>query len=114
MAEKYAVVYNSTSDVIVADGDIQTHIPPQEWRAVQRSKVQDSINAGHLIVIDTSQVTHLSNPVAIAAKDEYNRLTKEWEDEKAVTSADADKEATMIADEPDKTAQNIKGSKTKK
>jgi hypothetical protein len=84
MSTKYAIVYNTTNDSIVCDDNGRV-VAPREWAAVQRTKVQDEIAAGHLIAMtptDIDAITDMSNPLAIRAKEEYDVLVAEWEAEK--------------------------------
>lgn len=81
MSEKYAIVYNTSSNSVVYD-DAGRVVAPQEWAAVQRSRVQEYIASEELIVTDPSTINELSNTVAFAAKQEYDRLVAEWEAER--------------------------------
>lgn len=107
MTEKYCVVYNTSSNTIAYDDDGRG-VAPQEWAAAQRSKVQSHIANGELIVVDPSTVTVLSNEVAWAAKQEYDRLVEEWENEKnAKNDYDGDSKLDPEPEHP------LKASETK-
>lgn len=107
MSEKYCIVYNSSTNNVACDDEGRS-VAPQEWAAAQRSKVQDHIATGELIVVDPKTIHDLSNENAWAAKKEYERLTDEWEAEKnAKNDYDGDSKAEAKEEHP------LKASETK-
>lgn len=87
MSEKYGIAYNSSNDSLVYTDD-GLSLAPREWAAVQRSLVHDHVVSGALVWISPETIGNLSNPIAVVAKKEYERLSAEWEVEKAGTKVD--------------------------
>lgn len=83
---KYVVIYNSTFHSIELDDEAGVQLLPGAFGVAERRKVQGRISDEDLVVIDANNIGDDANPSAKAARDEYNRLTAEWEAQKAGSS----------------------------
>lgn len=110
MSSKYVVVYNTATAPVVLDEELGTQLLPQEFAPAQRSKVQDHITNGSLVIVDPDSIGDEAMVGAKAAKDSHARLTKEWEDEKAA-KAEADSKS-MPADYDVSDSKQTSGSKS--
>lgn len=106
---KYVVVYNTSSTPVRLDDETGTQVLPQEFAAAQRSKVHDRIEDGSLVLIGYD-ITEQSSPNARRAKAECDRLTKEWEAEKAETAAKTEPADAPVYDDSEGTASSTKRS----
>jgi len=114
-SQAFVIVYNNGNDTIELDNETGLLLAPRDWACARRSKVSDGIGNGSLITVNPDTIIEtMSNPLAWAAKQAYDKACSDYDAAQAAASTDQAGPSTDYDKSTEDTTSKTTTSKTKK